>query len=293
MQKTAVFWIRDGVLVDRMPVNALAFAVACTVYANPNKISQTNLTALVNFAFATSGISCADKIRQLNRENVSFVPDVEAAANYYTELASKAASYCSYFDGACELVKQLHGAGILNFITSAVEQSVLDLWVESAQAQSLIPYLTAALGKRSGGFDKGRAHFAHVRDNYGIERIFYVADAVAEISTGAQLAEEFNILPVGFANVITGEKIRRAHSLVIGAHDALSNLSKSNAHCSVQDLELDEKGLVLPDQNTLQSILKDAQATYVATGNANQIMADLATYLQMSGALPPKEVSVG
>lgn len=128
MQRTAVFWIRDGVLIDRMPINAVVFAIANLTHADSRISSKIDLTSLVNFAFEKSGISCVDKRRSFISENSSLVGDVTAAAGYYNELAGRAASHCSYFDDACEPVKYLQGLGVLNFITSAVERFNLDNW---------------------------------------------------------------------------------------------------------------------------------------------------------------------
>lgn len=275
MKRTAVFWIRDGVLVDRMSVNAVAFAVATLAHANQSASSNTSLTELVNFAFATSGISAADKMSKLNSTQPT-VDDVAAAAAYYNKLAGESATQCRYFPGACGLLKQLRELGALNFITSAVEQPVLDAWAESQQGKLSSAHLTEILGARDEGFKKGRAHFAYVFEHYGVERIFYVADATAEISTGAQCQQDFNISPIGFAHVITAEKVRQAHQLVIDAH---SRLAESSLRGPGQNLVLDETGLSLPGSDGLHEALQNAGASYVVSGDASQIMSRLAAYL--------------
>lgn len=245
MQRTAVFWIRDGVLVDRMPVNAVAFAFASLIHANSTEI---DLTSLINFAFETSGISCAEKMLKFNTDVLPLITDVTAAAQYYNELAGCAANHCEFFDGACELVRHLQEElGVMNFITSAVEQDFLDNWAQSRQAMPLVPHLTEILGKRSAEFSKGRAHFIHARERYGAQRIVYIADAVAEITTGAQFAHESNILPVGFANVITNEKIRQAFNQVMDAHKTLAFAGEPQT----PNFALDESKLLLPDEATL------------------------------------------
>lgn len=277
---TAVFWIRDGVLVDRMHVNAVSFAVACLSYAASKAASRTNLATLINFGFATSGISCADKMRQFNNERLQLLPDVTAAAKYYDVLATEAASHCSYFPGARELVEHLKAAGVLNFITSAVEQSLLDTWVESPQGMQLAPHLTEVLGKRP-AFNKGRDHFAHVCRNYGVDRIFYVADAVAEISDGAQLSHQFNISPIGFAHVITPAKVGLALRLVIDAHEKLS--TSKGQDCKA--LTLDAAELSLPDEETLTAVLQGAKATHVTRGDSDHIFSHLSGHLKACGLL--------
>jgi phosphoglycolate phosphatase-like HAD superfamily hydrolase len=283
MPRTAVFWIRDGVLVDRMHVNPVAFAVACLAHADPQSIEQTTMTALVNFGFETSGISCADKMRRFNGERFHLVPDVAVAAAYYNALAGEAASHCQYFDGACELVERLKGDGVLNFITSAVEQSLLDTWALTPQGKRLAPHLTEILGKRP-DCEKGEQHFKHVCQRYGVEKIFYVADAVAEIANGAQLSNQFNISPIGFAHVITPAKVRLAHKLVM---DARSKLAPASGAISASDFALNETELCLPDENALTAMLKKAQATCVVGGNSDQIINNLATYFQTLGVLTP------
>ena len=281
MKKTAVFWIRDGVFVDRMHVNPVAFAVAALSHAEPKAITGTNLTELTNFAFATSGISCLDKIRRFNEERMQIVSEVSAASHYYNKLASEAASQCHYFDGACGLVKELGKAGVLNFITSAVEQSVLDAWALSPQGVQLVPHLTEVLGQRP-GFNKGRDHFSYVREHYGVEEIFYIADAVAEISNGAQLSQELKIYPVGFAHVITPAKVRLAHKLVLDAH---ARLSPVNSSTGANALAFNEAELSLPDAVTLCNMLKSAKATHVVVGDASDIIGNLSAYLQECGVL--------
>ena len=287
MPRTAVFWIRDGVLIDRMPVNAVAFAIACLSYTAPGASVHTNVTELINFAFETSGISCADKMAKFNKEKLPLVADVAAAAAYYNELAGKAAESCAYFSGACELVGRLKAAGALNFITSAVEQSVLDQWAKSVQGGQLTAHLTEILGKRD-RFNKGRDHFAHVFSQYGVERIFYVADAVAEIRSGATFAEQFAISPIGFANVISAAKIKEAYQLVLGEHEKLL-LSKGESCVAFGDI--DESALCLPGEAALANMLKAAGATFVVGGEANHIVNNLTAALTASGLLPLEEVS--
>lgn len=289
-QKTAIFWIRDGVLVDRMHINPVAFAVAALCHGDARVTGQTSLTELINFGFATSGISCAEKMRRFNEmfeagetpalpgleapaRRVPLVADVSRAADYYNTLATEAAKHCSYFEGACDLVRHMGRQGVLNFITSAVEQSVLDAWAESPQGAQLAPHLTAILGSAP-NFKKGKDHFAFVRENYGVERFFYVADAVSEIRTGGQLAPQFNISPIGFAYVIDTEKVRLAHDLVLAAHQKLWSGAVS------ANLELIEAQLSLPGHNALVKMLQDAKATHVVEGDATSIMGVLFSYFQ-------------
>jgi hypothetical protein len=61
-KQAAVMWIRDGVLINRMPINAVAFAYAYFLSAPAAEQESLNVTSLVNFAFAQSGISCLEKM---------------------------------------------------------------------------------------------------------------------------------------------------------------------------------------------------------------------------------------
>jgi phosphoglycolate phosphatase-like HAD superfamily hydrolase len=246
---TAVFWIRDGVLIDRMPVNAVAFAVACLSHATIAPASQPPLASLINFAFQTSGISAADKMRRYNDQHERLVPDVEAAAQYYNELATAAGARCAYFDGVCELLKNLHEQHcVLNFITSAVEQSVLDEWLTSDQGKLIAPYLTETLGERGDNFRKGEPHFAYVKERFEVARIIYVADALSELTTGTQFAQQFNIINIGFANAPTATTIRHAFDLVMIAHH--HRLSNTN-------FQLNESQLELPTTNEIADTMRN------------------------------------
>lgn len=276
MQHTAVFWIRDGVLIDRMPVNAVAFAVAAARFAD----SPIELASLINFAFETSGISCLDKLRKYNNEHGAVIRDVNGAADRYALVATDAAAHCEYFPGTIELVRNLHSSGVHQFITSAVDQSVLDAWADSAQGHVLKPFLTEILGKRGDSFQKGKDHFAYAAEKYAVKRILYVADARAEIVSGSQYSSEFGITPIGFASVITREKIRSAHKLVMDAH-----LEKPCEPANRVSLELDENALFLPDQQALIGELKDAGAHIVCTGSFGQITFELSKTLQETGLL--------
>ena len=88
-------------------------------HASAKQASRADLTELVNFAFATSGISCADKMKRFNSECFELIGDVPAASDYYNRLCAAAAEQCHYFKGACELLVELKDAGALNFITWA------------------------------------------------------------------------------------------------------------------------------------------------------------------------------
>jgi hypothetical protein len=257
-----------------MPVNAVAFAVTCLLFGSSDVAVRTNLTELVNFAFATSGISCGDKMRKFNSERFLLVEDVDAAVDYYNKLAGTAGAQCNYFPGICELLKKLHERGVRNFITSAVEQSVLDDWARSAQAASVVPYLTEILGNRGNGFAKGRSHFEYLHLHYHVNKIIYVADAVAEIATGVQLSRELSITPIGFAHHITAAQVQHALQLVIDANKSLADSKPFSP------LEIIDGKLELPNQEALMELLKTAGASEVVGGNADNLVARLTSRMR-------------
>jgi len=255
-----------------MSVNAVAFAVAWINQVQNAESTGVTLTDLVNFAFATSGISCLDKMHKFNAANQLSMPDVQPAVDFYNKLSAEAGSRCEYFAGAPELLQKTCELGFLNFITSAVEQTVLDRWSASDQARSITPFLTEILGWRSSEFCKGAGHFTYARQHYGVERIIYVADAVAEISSGCQHNRANDIVPVGFAHLISTEKVIQALTLVLQAQREIGHPQSSYA-CEYLLLETDS--LILPDQRQLNSSLRNAGAAYLVSGSGDRIMGDL------------------
>jgi len=283
MARQAVTWIRDGVLVDRMHVNPVAFAVAYWRYTAPSDRSGLGIEQLINFGFSTSGLSCAEKIELFAGEcgygPNSMPMDVLAAVAFYNELSTRMARSCSYFQGSVPLLKRLHDSGILNFITSAVEQPVLDIWAEVGAGQEIKPYLTEILGKRT-DFVKGRDHFLHIDQMLEGGVNFFVADAPAEIAMASGLSQEMNIMPIGFAHAIARERVLDAlimakelcdehHDdwLVMPPYnlDGLSNVS--------------ENLIYLPDPGQLVDALMAAGAAMAVVGEAKTIMSGLAPLL--------------
>ena len=136
-KQAAVMWIRDGVLINRMPINAVAFAYAYFLSAPPAEQESLRLADLVNFAFAQSGISCLEKmtlrrsrldatlhliktsVELSTKPSIAFLIepvlelatdepvapdfDFEAAVRLYNALATEAACSASYFDRAIEI----------------------------------------------------------------------------------------------------------------------------------------------------------------------------------------------
>ncbi len=268
LKKTAVFWIRDGVLIDRMPVNAVAFAIASLVHAE-NARNKPSLATLVNFAFETSGVSCAEKMHRFNTQCGPLVADVDAAARYYQQLADAAGQRCNYFEYACEVLQTVQSMGGLNFITSAVNQDALDRWASTEQGRLSAPYLTEILGKRSDSFTKGRDHFSYVREKYAIERMIYVADAASELATGHTLSKEFNISLIGFAPEFEKESVTAARQMVLE-----EMLKLSQPPCSTADLSLDLSQLHLPGAAALKEQIQHYDAQHVH-GDPKQIMRNV------------------
>jgi phosphoglycolate phosphatase-like HAD superfamily hydrolase len=274
-QSTAVLWIRDGVLVDRMHINPSAFAVASYAFMSPEGRAVVSLHRLINFAFEKSGFSCAEKMQAFNTETGrELISDIGGAAQFYNELATKAARHASYFPGAIELLRDLHRSGVANYITSAVEQSVMDSWRDGTQGAQVAPYIEEILAKRS-GFCKGRDHFAYVSQPR--THIIYVADAVSEIATGAQCANEFDITTIGFCNVITPERAVEGFQVVMNAF-AETQQSTCIAH---DELGIDAKNLRLPDGDEIVTSLNEAGATYLVSGTTDTIYQNLRARLSL------------
>lgn len=270
MGKTAFVWIRDGVLVDRMHINPVAFAFAALCFATKESKRRMTLGNLITFAFDKSGFSCAEKLAMYNAEKGHSIEDVEGAQAFYNEIASQAAAHARYFKGAPQLLKDLHDAGACNFITSAVEQNVLDAWAETEQGKEIAPYLTEILGKRP-GFAKGKEHFEHIRQRYHCDSIYYVADAPSEIETGARLAGDYGITAIGFGFAIGRSNIEEALALVKDA----------NADCGrvFEEVPAIISDIRLPAASQVESALLQAGAETVVTGDTATIMGELRRYL--------------
>lgn len=164
-KQVAVMWIRDGVLINRMPINAVAFAYAYFLSAPIAEQDSLNVNSLVNFAFAQSGISCLEKMtswrsRQCRRPFTSC-----RCREALQCLATEAACSASYFDGAIETLSWLKTCRASNFITSAVEQEVLDAWRTALKVDkfSRSGPISEILGRRP-NFCKGRDHFKYVSE---------------------------------------------------------------------------------------------------------------------------------
>ncbi len=82
-KQVAVMWIRDGVLINRMPINAVAFAYAYFLSAPAAEQDSLNVNSLVNFAFAQSGISCLEKMTLWRSSQDPTDLDLEAAVRLY------------------------------------------------------------------------------------------------------------------------------------------------------------------------------------------------------------------
>jgi phosphoglycolate phosphatase-like HAD superfamily hydrolase len=263
-------FIRDGVLINRMHVNPVAFAFAYLSFVDAERQAEISLAALINFGFEKSGLAASEKMRLFNEQHSPALEQIDAAATFYNTLATAAASHCTYFEGAVQLLEDLHAAGARNFITSAVEQDVLDAWAHTAQGTMIAPRLVEILGKRE-NFHKGREHFEYAASQCDHGRIYYVADAVSEIQVGRQYADQFKITPIGFAYAVSLEQVLDAVRLV---QDSLATLSDQTANLPL-DVRVDPALLHLPNAAEIEQALKTAGASTLAIGTAGDIMANL------------------
>lgn len=297
MTKNAVLWIRDGVLVHRMHLNAVAFAMTAWCGTNRTNRDKFQFEELINFAFEKSGISCADKLKLWNEQRSGNVSDIEDATALYNLLAIRAGEECNFVPGASQLLADICTAGHSNFITSAVEQEVLNAWSASPQGMAVRDYLVEVLGRRP-NFNKGRDHFDFVSRKLGHQRLFMIADAAAEIRASRENAADFNITTIGFANSITVEDVRNAFELVKAALSTLRTERTANQSlpASLFPQRMTEQVLIahmptelcteriwLPERHELEDSLHRAGADTVVGGTGNSIMSTLRTCLQDAG----------
>lgn len=278
--KTAVVWIRDGVLLDRMPVNAVAFAYAFRLLADRAKLEAQSVSTetLINFAFEKSGISARDKMLSFNAERCDALSAVDEAVDLYNDIATEAGKQCSYFPGAVELLDELHTARTRNFVSSAIDQALLNEWLSSAQGSQVAPALSETLGRRE-NFSKGKEHFQYIFDIVGAERIIFVADAISEIRMASALSAQFNLISVGFAH-----EIRRAQ-IVEAATNLLSILALRGFDKAIGSS--DYSSIVLPSASEIAAALRAAGADYVVEGEAHNLIPALRSTIQ--AILKPEE----
>jgi hypothetical protein len=283
--RQAFTWIRDGVLVNRMHVNAVAFAMTYWLFTKKVYRVGIGLEQLINFGFAKSGLSCAEKMALFSADcgyppDAQFTGAIDQASAFYNELATMMARSCTYFDGAILLIRQLQELGALNFITSAVEQEVLDTWAQSPDGLELSPYLTEILGKRP-GFTKGHDHFAHVAKLAEGGDIFCIADAPAEIAMARQLSDQFHIVPIGFAYAVQKDDVIKAAALaeaLICDPDATWRVPPPRK-ISAGQLAVNADRIYLPEAQELVNDLQVAGADFVVVGPAHSIMGALSSLL--------------
>lgn len=235
----AVFWIKDGVILNAMAANSVAFGLAVRKIAPKEKFEE-----LVNFYFDVSGLSTDEKVKLLNSRKGYDVIGAGQFKNFneaFGEYKSKSKPH--YNPGVPELISELKKEyGVLNFVTSIADQKVLDDWMKECTGLGI----DEALGTRGPDFKKGKAHFAYVSEKYKATKMYLVADAPSEISMGASLSPEFKIKTVGYANPTTREMIAS----------------------SVEELapgeKIDASGLKLPDYGKISSEMKEAGADAIA-----------------------------
>jgi hypothetical protein len=274
MHKFNTVWIRDGVLVNRMHINPVAFAYTTWMFSSIETRQEFSIEKLINYGFEKSGYSCLDKLSLFNADHAKAVEDVLLASGFYDEMVSGAAARCEFFPGAQELLADLHAANGGAYITSAIGQDTLHLWARG-QGAHIMRYINEILGRRD-NFLKGRDHFEHIARSSPKKCIYYVADAPSEIETGATLSAEFNIIPIGFGYHITteqvmaaGESVKTAIADVIGRHKTV----RHTPFDSLPQIELEL--LSLPDSSEIVAALWHAGASHVAFGEFNDIFANL------------------
>ncbi len=276
MPQTAVVWIRDGVLIDRMPVNAAAFGCASWLFASSRNLKPRLLEDLINFAFEKSGFSCAAKMMMYNAQRENIIGDVEAAAALYNVLASGAGNLAQYFNGSIELLRDLKDGGVQNFVSSAVEQSVLDEWLRGPQGSKIADSLKEIMGKRE-RFAKGKDHFKHVSE-LGCQRIYYVADALSEVRIASAHSHQFNISPIGFANDIATPRVIDAVEMIKNELSKLKNGAMPQFADDFLQLEVDSSQLVCPDPVLNRQSLLAEGAFEVIEGDRENLMPNLRKY---------------
>lgn len=266
MTKKAVVWIRDGVIVNRMHLNAVAFAICAAAHSKKTESLslRLRLADLISFAFEKSGNSCLDKLVLYNRERGHFVEDETLAVASYNSLTSRMPT--DFFQGMETLLTELHANGIENFISSAVEQSELDSWAESEQGKRIAPYITELLGRRK-NFSKGRDHFQHIYEVHGCKEVCFVADADMEIQSGRALKGEFNLTNIGFCNIISQESIDQAFVCL----KALVAESPSDRFAVIEEVDLLPPIAGLRDAEQLKQALKAAGADYLVTAKSHEL----------------------
>ncbi|MDO8480300.1 MAG: hypothetical protein Q7S65_00625 [Nanoarchaeota archaeon] len=275
MGAIAVAWIRDGVLVDRMPENAVAFALASFERITPERRDEVTIEELVNWAFDQSGVSVREKMRRYNLLGEAPIGNIDLAEARYLEL-TQAAEPFAYFQSAQRLLAELNSAGARNYITSAVEQPVLDAWRCSEPVQAISGAFHEVLGSRP-RFEKGRRHFEHMR-NQGASRIYYVADALKEIQEGADCAD-LGVVPIGFAHTITPERMQAVYGQIGGV--VPGDYAVPSLPVSLQVAHLN-----LPTPGHLAQQLIYAGAETVIQGAPTMLMPVLAVYFKLQGVLP-------
>ena len=274
----AIVWIRDGVLIDRMPENAVAFALASLQHIPPNLRGDICIEDLINWGFEKSGASAAEKMRLFNIKRWGIIKNIADAAAHYNTLVTGVEGSLKYFYGAVELLEDLSQIGAKHYITSAVDQEVLDRWRETKQGKVVSGYLCEILGSRF-GFQKGRDHFAYIQSQ-GATRIYYIADAVSEILSGCK-CQDCGVVLVGFANIITGERVVEAFERLRKTEPGID----AAPLYPVETPSINPDRLLLPDVSKLQSDLTQAGAREVISGNKQGIMRNLRNYFVREGIL--------
>lgn len=249
----AITWIRDGALIDRMPENAVAFGAIVHQRLNARGRHNFSIEDGIKWAFEHSGVSAAEKMSRLNESRLGRIEDVEGAAQDYATLAEALGPKVDYFEGAQALVVELAQKGFRQYITSAINQEILDEWAKTPQGKKIADHVEM-LGDGPKG-KKGEGHFNWIRKQ-GAGCIYAVADAVAEVQAARAHAD----VAVGFAHIITPERV-------------------GEAFLKIQRKRIKISRLKLPTEGELVEMLKQAGATHVVSGTRQEIMGKLRAVL--------------
>jgi phosphoglycolate phosphatase-like HAD superfamily hydrolase len=275
LQNIAIAWIRDGVLIDRMPENAAAFAVASLQHIYPENRKRISIEELIGWAFEQSGVSAEEKMIRFNEQRGGTLINVAAAEPYYSALSAAVEASLEYFDGAVELLRDLHEHGASHYITSAIRQETLDEWARGTQGREVSGYLREILGKRQ-DFAKGRSHFSHIR-GHGAPRIYYVADAIREIIAGRECGD-LGVIPVGFSSYTSEERLMRAFENVMRAEAAAGMVPLYRMNLKIPEISR----VIIPPVSELSNALA---GNALVVGTRGTIMGRLREYFVQQGVL--------
>jgi beta-phosphoglucomutase-like phosphatase (HAD superfamily) len=262
---TAVMFVMDGVVVDSMHVNPVAFALAARTHSR----RMPSLESLIRFGFEKSGLSARAKMRAYNAWKGSI--DIGKAGRLYDKLKAEAGPHLGFFPGMVGLLDDLSHKGGMSFVSSAKAQAKLDAWAQSSTGQAVMPHLKEVIGFREGLAKSD--HFRYVRDRYHVQKLYYVADAPGEIETARE--RDPRAVRVGFANAITPDHLARGVRIVRGAAGRLGISMPTYVHID---------RVHLPTQSEVEASLRSA--TYVVSPRRGDMVGALREYFVNKHLIP-------